>query len=186
MSRLVKQCIEDYLPNEFLTGHRSEDSGHKKLHSDTDGHYIGHKEGSKGESGGSYGAAASHKKGHKTKGFHNVYHKDEYKKDTAFYDDAHKSGNFEKHGEFRDHHASAEGEFKKGAHHKSGHAKTEAGKEGKFDRGHDHEESKGHKNAEGEETYHENHANYAAKNTAEKNKLHGFSREHSEPSKYTT
>ncbi|XP_046487786.1 uncharacterized protein [Neodiprion pinetum] len=167
-------------------GQYSADGGRKKSHSSTSGHYAGHEEGSKGEGGLSYGTEASHKKGHKTSGFHNVYHKDEYKKDTDFYDDAHKSGHFEKQGAFGEHHVSTEGGFKKGGHHDSAYAQNDAAKDGGFDKGHDYKEDQGHSNAKGHQGYRENYADYAAKDAANSGKKHSYAKEHHEPSRYTS
>ncbi|XP_048511008.1 sarcoplasmic reticulum histidine-rich calcium-binding protein-like [Athalia rosae] len=168
-------------------GQYSEDAGSKKAHSDNAAHYDKHEVKSEGESGASYGKGASHKKGHKTSGFHNVYHKDEYKKDTDFYDEAHKSGQFEKHGAFGAEHAAGEGAFKKGGRHDSGHSESERGKSGEYDKGHNHEEAEGHRREEGNEKYHENYEDYAKKGEASEGKTHGYSRKNrEEPSKYSS
>lgn len=51
-----------------------------------------------GESGGKFKEQKLHKRGIKTTGYHNVFHKDEYKKVHTFYDDADHRGNFKKFG----------------------------------------------------------------------------------------
>lgn len=51
------------------------------------------------QSGGKFNEKLSHKKGAKTLGYHNVFHKDEYKKVHIFYDDVDHHGSFKKHGE---------------------------------------------------------------------------------------
>lgn len=45
----------------------------------------------KGQKSSDEGQSNSRRKGHETSGFHKVYKKDEYKKDTTFYDDEHVS-----------------------------------------------------------------------------------------------
>lgn len=52
--------------------------------------------------GGKFNEKKSHKKGSKTLGYHNVFHKEEYKKVHIFYDDADHRGSFKKHGELND------------------------------------------------------------------------------------
>lgn len=48
--------------------------------------------------GGKFNEKKSHKKGANTLGYHNVFHKDEYKKVHIFYDDADHRGSFKKNG----------------------------------------------------------------------------------------
>lgn len=48
--------------------------------------------------GGTFNEKKSHKKGANTLGYHNVFHKEEYKKVHIFYDDADHRGSFKKHG----------------------------------------------------------------------------------------
>lgn len=46
-----------------------------------------------------------HKKGHSTKGEHNIHKKEEYEKTKHFYDESHEEGEHEKHGGYHEEHA---------------------------------------------------------------------------------
>lgn len=72
-------------------GHKHEEGdfgekGAKKAsHYDEGDKYSEHHEAAQSEKGGKYGSKKHHKKGSKSKGYHNVFMKDEYKKDHTFY-----------------------------------------------------------------------------------------------------
>lgn len=76
--------------------HYEHEGGKKGSEYDEADHYGEHHEGEKKEKGGKFGEKKKHKKGSKTTGYHNVYHKDEYKKDHTFYDDGDHKGTFHK------------------------------------------------------------------------------------------
>lgn len=157
------------------SGHYAEDGGNKKGEHEEKGYHGSHEAGHKGEKGGSHGEKGHHKKGSSTKGFHNVYHKDEYKKEHSFYDDEHKEG-FKKHyGSEDEHHSHKKGGHEKGGHHKSGHHEDSFGKKGSYDKGHHNEEAKGHKGEHGHDDYHEDHQEYGKKGGEEGSSSHGHS-----------
>lgn len=80
----------------------------------------GHKHAAnKGENSGKFDEKKSHKKGSKTTGYHNVFHKDEYKKVHTFYDDADHKGKFKKYGSDHSQHESDAAAVKSNNHHKS-------------------------------------------------------------------
>ncbi|XP_023287885.1 sarcoplasmic reticulum histidine-rich calcium-binding protein-like [Orussus abietinus] len=164
--------------SEHQAGHYDSNSGHGGSHSEADGQYGHHEESVKGEKGDSHGNSAYHKKGHKTTGYHNVYHKDEYKKNTDFYDEDHKSGHHDKHASFDEHHAAEEGGHKEGGHQDSGYENQVRGDKGNYDKGHQHSQTQGHKGKEGEEIYHDNHADYVTNGGLSKANEHGYLRSH--------
>lgn len=87
--------------------HHDEKGGQKKgFHEDADG-FKKHNEEAYQKKGGHQGEKKHHRKGSKTTGYHNVYHKDEYKKDHTFYDEADHQGHFSKHGEQEHKHADS-------------------------------------------------------------------------------
>lgn len=53
-----------------------------------------------GAKGEDFAVEGSFNKGSKTTGYHNVHHKEEYKKNREFYDVAHKAGSFRRYGDF--------------------------------------------------------------------------------------
>lgn len=136
-----------------------------------------HEEIEKSKEGGSHGQSSYHRKGEKTHGFHNVYHKDEYKKETDFYDDDHKKGHFEKYEEFDKGYKSDEGDFKEGGHHSSGHDYQDAGKQGHYDKGHSESQDQGHRAEEGEESYYSNQENYGIEEDSKSTKMHKYQEE---------
>lgn len=118
------------------SGHYNEDGGNKKSHLDEASFYDDHHSYDKGSKGGKFGEKKDHKKGSKTTGYHNVYHKDEFKKDHTFYDDANHKGDFSKHGDEKKYHSDDSGDYKKGYNHDSGHNNDHKSKKGSFDKGH--------------------------------------------------
>ncbi|XP_023014237.2 uncharacterized protein [Leptinotarsa decemlineata] len=124
-------------------------AGNKGAHHEEDGHYASRHQSSKGSKGGSFSSEGSHDKGSKTTGFHNVYHKDEYKKDHSFYDKADKKGHFNRYGNF-DSKGSAEADaFAKGGNNEEKFKEGKYGSRGESDKGHFLEEANGYKGAEG-------------------------------------
>jgi Domain of unknown function (DUF4779) len=66
-------------------GNFGEQGGKKSSHYDEGDKYSEHHEAAQNEKGGKFGSKKHHKKGSKSKGYHNVFMKDEYKKDHTFY-----------------------------------------------------------------------------------------------------
>ncbi|KAI4487213.1 hypothetical protein M0804_005362 [Polistes exclamans] len=107
----------------------------------------------------SHGKNGIHKKGHKTSGFHNIYHKDEYKKDTSFYDNEHVDEHEESYGSENSEHEETEGGQENiqkldAGYHENEHAQKEI-----FLNGHQYGSAQGHdREAKGKEHYVENAA----------------------------
>lgn len=116
-----------------------------------------------GIKGGQYAEKKQHKKGSKTAGYHNVFHKDEYKKDHIFYDDADHSGDFEKYGHVREQHAQDEGDVVKGGHNASGMHAMDQGKKGHLDNGHHEQRDMGYTKKHGNNRHQAQDTNYAMK-----------------------
>lgn len=70
---------------EHGSGDNSEEGGSKKSHYDESDKHSEHASEAANSKGGDYGHKKNHKKGSKSKGYHNVFMKDEYKKDHTFY-----------------------------------------------------------------------------------------------------
>ncbi|KAF7395084.1 hypothetical protein HZH66_008258 [Vespula vulgaris] len=160
------------------TGDYNLESGHKKEHIDTSNAYGQHDDLEKGEEGAKHEHSSYHKKGGKTNGFHKVYHKDEYKKNTDFYDENHKDGQFSKHFAFDQHHNAKEGDFKKGSHHDSGFDHWDKMKKDDFHKGHDISYNQGHHSKKSEDSYHKDYSDYLKKGGKQAEKKHGHSKVH--------
>ncbi|XP_015607719.1 uncharacterized protein LOC107273736 [Cephus cinctus] len=156
-------------------GEYAEAAGARKAHSGRENHYTGHKDAAAAEKGASFEIEGSHAKGRNNKGFHNVYHKDEYKKDSDFYDSDQKGGHFKKHGRYGENHAVLEGAYDKGGSSDSGFAQAEAAKEGKAEKGRSQEEAQGHAAKEGYGGFFGNFEEFAKKSGAAEGKKYGFS-----------
>lgn len=154
-------------------GHYDENGGNKKSHSESAGQYGDYDEAAKVNEGSNFDQQSHHKKGEKTTGFHNVYRKDEYKKDTDFYDEDHKSGHYDKHSSSGKHHSSADGGFEKGQQHDLGYEDREKGKDGFYDKGHESTHHKGSKSHQGDDSFYNNHSDYAIANGAKEHKNYG-------------
>lgn len=143
------------------SGHFDEEKGSKKKQHDEADEHGEHHESKKGSNGGKAAEKKHHKKGSKTSGYHNVFHKDELKKDHTFYDTGDHKGNFHKYGsDHADHHKKA-GQKKKGEKHSSGHDEKHKNKKGHSEKGHfekddmDYAKKKGHdKHHRDEQEYH--------------------------------
>ncbi|XP_046823351.1 uncharacterized protein LOC124426108 [Vespa crabro] len=127
----------------------AEAAGKKKAHTVIKNNFSGRKDQAFNEKGGSYEIEGNRNKGHNAAGFHNVYHKDEYKKDANFYDNDHQGGQFKKHGRYGEKHDSLERSYKKGLSHDSAFDLAEAKKEGKSKKSRVNEETQGHVAAQG-------------------------------------
>ncbi|KAK2576533.1 hypothetical protein KPH14_005855 [Odynerus spinipes] len=121
----------------------AEAAGKKKAHTIIKDNFGGHKDQAFNEKGGSYEIEDSRNKGHNAAGFHNVYHKDEYKKDADFYDNGHQGGHFRKHGRYGEKHGSLEHTFEKGSSHDSAFDQAEAKKEGEAEKSRINKEAQG-------------------------------------------
>lgn len=115
------------------------------------------------EKGESFSKSEGHKKGHKTSGFHNVYHKDEFKKDTSFYDSDHASGHEESYGSEDAHHNAAEGAYEKAEKSDAAHHEDSQAKKGSFTNGHQYGAVQGHDREEGEKEHYDNEIEYSKK-----------------------
>lgn len=156
-----------------IVGHYNNEGGQKKAHGETATHYAEHGAEEKGTKGENYGQVKYHKKGHKTSGFHNVYHKDEYKKDTDFYDEKHDGGNYEKYGSNDEHHRNAEGAYEKGLQHDSAYNHGHHANQGGSDKGQHHKHHQGHSHQKGDDSYYRKEADFDKNSGNEYKKNYG-------------
>ncbi|XP_026326607.1 histidine-rich glycoprotein-like isoform X2 [Hyposmocoma kahamanoa] len=155
----------------------AEATGKKHKHHDNAGHKGSHEEEAHGSRGAHFDEKKGHKKGHKTKGYHNKYHKDEFHKEHKFYDDYHKSGEHHRFGKFHAKHASNDSGKKKAHHLNAGHDVVEKGKKGYSNKGHVDADHKGYKGGHGHEEHHEKHSDYGNKGGKEGGKSWGYSKQ---------
>lgn len=124
------------------------------------------------------GEKKHHKKGSKTTGYHNVYHKDEYKKDHKFYDESDHSGHFAKHGEKEKKHSADSGYEKKGGFHDSAYDQGHKKKQGSESTGHVDEQHKKYKKKHGYDKYHNDHEKYGKKHGDNAHDAEGYEEHH--------
>lgn len=112
----------------------------KATEHDASDKYGKHHDGYRGDKGGKFNEQKLHKKGAKTTGYHNTFHKDEYKKVHTFYDDADHRGHFKKFGSKHEQNDSDNGSSEDHEHHDSGHESEEQAQSGKLKKGHQSDE----------------------------------------------
>lgn len=156
------------------SSHYDNSNGHKASGHDEGKAFSEHHAENKGEKGGEFEEKKAHKKGSKTTGYHNVFHKDEYKKVHTFYDDSDHKGKFKKYGSEHKEHDTQSGEFKKGAQYHSGHESAQDGKTGHTSKGYHDQADKGYNKKHGEEKYHQNEAEYAKKGGKQSERSHAY------------
>ncbi|KAF7280350.1 hypothetical protein GWI33_006126 [Rhynchophorus ferrugineus] len=161
--------------DEHKASHYDENGGHVDKHHDEAGHYKNHQEAEKSHKSAKFGEKKGHKRGHKTKGYHNKFHRDEYHREHRFYDDAHKEGYHEKYGKGHAKYSKDEGAHKNGGSHKSGNSEEHHGKEGVDDKGHIEDEHKGYTKEDGKKKYHKHYSDYGTTKGNTKGQEHGYS-----------
>ena len=142
-------------------GHYDATAGSKKGELDEHKKYSEIEKAAKGEKGENFAKSEGHKKGHKTTGFHNVYHKDEYKKDTSFYDDEHVSGHEAAFGNEGSRHAEVEGAHEKVEKLDEQFHEDERAKKGAFTNGHQYGVAQGHDSEHANKEHFEKAAEFA-------------------------
>lgn len=158
-------------------GYYAENGGNKKAHNDEAQHYGSHHAQGVATNGGTFSESNSHKKGHKTTGFHKIYHKDEYNKDHSFYDESDKRGHFSKYGSGHAAQGAVKGGYQKGGNSEAGYQNNDYGKKGFHDRGRYEKGDQGQRQAEGNDKYHSSHSQFANKQGKEGGKEYGYSLE---------
>ncbi|XP_050093984.1 histidine-rich glycoprotein-like [Anopheles aquasalis] len=136
--------------HEHQYGHEGD---RKHSHHDEGSHYHDHHAAAKRTKGGKHHEKKHHKKGSKTTGYHNVYHKDEYKKEHIFYDTADHQGQFRKYGSAHQHHADEAGKKASGGHEDRAHQDSSYKKEGSKHQGKYDEHHADHKHHHGQNEY---------------------------------
>ncbi|KAI4491158.1 hypothetical protein M0802_010379 [Mischocyttarus mexicanus] len=160
------------------TDHYDLKGGQKKEYIDKSGVYDQHDDLKKGEEGVKREHNSYYKKGEKTNGYHKVYHKDEYKKNTEFYDENHKDGQFGKHYSFDQHNNENEGDYKKKSHHDSGLDQWNKTKKDDFNKGHDVTRNQEQHSEKNEDSYHNDYSDYSKEGGKVTENKHGYSKNH--------
>ncbi|XP_062559269.1 filaggrin-like [Armigeres subalbatus] len=146
----------------------------KKSYHDEDGYEKNHHDEGHSVKGGKHGEKKSHKKGSKTTGYHNVYHKDEFKKEHIFYDTADHSGNFKKYGSSHKEHSNDEEQFAKGGHNEAAHARKKYSKKGHSEDGKHDSNHREYKNQRGDTKEYRDAEEYQNKNGKLGSLAHGY------------
>lgn len=163
--------------NEHHEGYYDHHGAKKNSDFDQGEHFGKHEEGAKGSKGGKFGEKKKHKKGSKTTGYHNVFHKDEYKKDHKFYDDADHNGHFTKYGSDHDYNKNDAGKYNTGGHKHAGYEEGHHAKKGHTDEGKYDQADAGYKHQYGDEKYHSNNQDYGKKGGSEYGTQHKYAKE---------
>lgn len=132
----------------------------------------------KGENSGKFDEKKSHKKGSKTSGYHNVFHKDEYKKVHTFYDDADHRGKFKKYGFEHSQYDTGAGAAKSNKRHHASTDEDNRGVAGKTRNGLHSAEDTGHRKKHGHERHHSDAEKHSG--SGGKRQKHEREREHDE------
>ncbi|EAT41075.1 AAEL007264-PA, partial [Aedes aegypti] len=146
----------------------------KKSYHDEDGYEKKHHDEGHKVSGGKHGEKKFHKKGSKTTGYHNVYHKDEFKKEHIFYDTSDHSGNFKKYGSSHKEHSNDEAEFAKGGHKEEAHSKKKSSKKGHSEDGKYDSKHHEYKKQQGDTEEYRDREEYQNKNGKLGSMAHGY------------
>lgn len=151
---------------EYDEKHHSEREAAKKAHEaaahDAAKKHGEHHEQESAENGGKFNELKSHNKGSKTTGYHNVFHKDEYKKVHTFYDDADHRGAYKKFGKTHQQHDSNKGDNIDKGYHRSKEDVADHSKNTHFRKGSHDVEDKGYRNHHGNEFENSNEETYSA------------------------
>jgi hypothetical protein len=131
-----------------------EEAGKNKAHEESERNYKEKDESADLAKGEHSVHNEGQKKGHKTSGYHNVYHKDEYKKDTTFYDDEHMDAKHEEYNHEDEREAKASSEHKKGEKLDAAYEHAEKDRKGFFTNGHQYGLAQGRDREEGLEEHH--------------------------------
>ncbi|XP_066260606.1 uncharacterized protein [Euwallacea similis] len=158
--------------------HREEDGNTHQKHHDEAEHYKKFQAAEKSRKSGKFGEKKGHKRGHKTKGYHNKFHRDEYHREHKYYDDFHKEGFHEKNGDKQSYYKKKKGGYKKGRSGKSGNDHDKHGKKGFSKKGRLEEEHKGFSTKGGKENHHAHHRDYHTKGGGVKGKHYGYKSGH--------
>ncbi|KAF5307375.1 hypothetical protein FQR65_LT07092 [Abscondita terminalis] len=98
--------------------HDREDGSKNYKNADKDAHYSGYKENESGRRSNKFQEKKGHKRGHKNRGYHNKFIRDEIIREHKYYDNAYKSGSYEKHGDRNLNYESKSGWREKGKNEK--------------------------------------------------------------------
>ncbi|XP_012530865.2 uncharacterized protein LOC105833575 [Monomorium pharaonis] len=147
-----------------------EKGGEEKKHDEDGGYHEEHHHDEGGKKVAEFGEKGEHKKGHSTHGEHSVHKKDEFEKNTEFFDEFHEDGGVEKHGEHHHDHELKKGGHKKKGHHDSADHEEKHGKKEKHEKGGHHHEHKGHKVDEGHDHHYDHDHKYGKKEGREHGK----------------
>ncbi|XP_014210484.1 hornerin-like [Copidosoma floridanum] len=143
--------------------HHEEEAAHAAGHEHEEAEHGAHEEEEAARDAASHSDGSFHRKGERTTGYHKVYHKDEYKKNSEFYDEADAGGQYERYGSGRKEHAAEEGGHAKAGSHESGHENAVQGRRGYGDAGHEELESRSRVAEEAEDAHSREHQDHASR-----------------------
>ncbi|XP_058465798.1 uncharacterized protein LOC131439142 [Malaya genurostris] len=131
----LKKGKNGYYANENHSHSYAGKGDRMKSYHDEDSYHKDHHDEAHRNHGGKHSEKKYHKKGSKTTGYHNIYHKDEYKKEKIFYDTADHTRHYKKYGSSHKEHSNDEGDFSKGGRRKESHWERKKSYKGHSDDG---------------------------------------------------
>ncbi|GJQ68894.1 hypothetical protein Trydic_g19307 [Trypoxylus dichotomus] len=137
-------------------------------------HYDRDNEEDKTVKSAKFGEREGHRRGHKTRGYHNKFFKDEYHREHKFYDNYRRKGHFKKRGDYSGKQASREGGHRKGGNRNSSFERNRDGKEGHYDKGHYEDDTRGRNLRKGNEKYYIAKENHGRRRDAEEDRQHHY------------
>lgn len=158
-------------------GHHGEAKGEKGAYHDEAGAHGKHHESGGSYKKGDHGHKKHHSKGEEVTGYHNVFNKNEFKKDHDFYDVAEKDGHSKKYGYEKKHHQAYDSGHEKGGKGDSAYEKDNHGKAGYHSKGHVDDGEGSHSAEEGAESEYEHGKEYGEQGGKKHAKEYGYSEE---------
>lgn len=156
-------------------GRYNDQAGHRSGYGDQSNHYNDKHQEVQGTKGASFAENNSYNKGSDTKGFHNVHHKEEYKKNSKFYDQNNKNGHFRRYGDFGATLLAASGGSRKGSDYRQGYKGGDYGKKGFVEQGALYNAGKQYAGANGYDGHYNNQQDYGSKGERQQGQSYGYS-----------
>lgn len=145
-----------------------ENGGAKSGHFESVNNYDKKHAAAEADKGERFSEKKGHNRGSKTTGFHNVYHKDEFKKKNEFYDEADRNGRFNKHANHEAKSHSNEGGYVNGGKSDAAFNQADYGNKHYSDKGSNQESDQGYEAKNGQEAFYNNDQRYNANSNSDK------------------
>lgn len=156
-------------------GYYKENGGNNKNYLDDTKNYASKYDYHGGYDGGYSKKWNDNKHDVKTKGYHKLFNKDEYKKKHTFYDESNTKGQFNKYGDQDKYHLDKSGGFKNGKSGNAGYYEDYYGEKGQHDKGHYLDNDSKYKSEKGDGKYYRDYKDYAKRGSNSDNERSSYS-----------